>query len=60
MITSIPNADFVCTGCRHILPRHFMLRTPYYCYMCDPNISIRELLEENGPVHYELEIDSTK
>lgn len=38
------NTEFTCNGCGHELPNSFSLRTKDYCYMCDPNISLSELL----------------
>jgi len=37
---------FVCNGCKHELPSDYSMRTKGYCYLCDPNISVDELLEK--------------
>ena len=38
--------SFICVGCQHELPIEFNLRTEGYCYLCDPEISIEELLSD--------------
>lgn len=35
---------FTCQGCLHELPLSYSLRTEGYCYYCDPNISLLELI----------------
>lgn len=41
------NTDFfVCQGCKHELPSAFCMRTEGYCYLCDPNIDVNELLND--------------
>ncbi len=40
---------FTCQGCKHELPMNFSMRTPDYCYMCDPNITVDELLQQPFP-----------
>jgi hypothetical protein len=35
---------FTCLGCGHELPNRYSLRTKSYCYLCDPNITVKELL----------------
>lgn len=35
---------FTCKGCNHELPIKFQMRTVGYCYMCDPNVEVSELL----------------
>lgn len=37
---------FTCKGCGHELPDIFIMRTPNYCYMCDPAVTVDELLAE--------------
>ncbi len=37
---------FVCQGCKHELPTAFCMRTEGYCYLCDPNIDVNELLND--------------
>ena len=36
---------FVCQGCKHELELKFSIKTQGWCYLCDPNISLEELLE---------------
>jgi uncharacterized protein YlaI len=38
--------SFVCKGCKHELPIEYQMRTIGYCYLCDPNITIQELLSD--------------
>jgi hypothetical protein len=37
---------FICKGCGHDLPNDFSIRTEDYCYMCDPNVTVEELLKD--------------
>lgn len=37
---------FKCLGCGCELPLEFSLRTKNYCYLCDPNITLHELLDD--------------
>ena len=37
---------FVCKGCNHLLNNVCQLRTAGYCYLCDPNITLEELLSD--------------
>jgi len=37
---------FVCKGCAHELQKSYSLRTPEYCFLCDPAISLQELQSE--------------
>jgi hypothetical protein len=39
---------FKCKGCGHKLPPEFCMRTKNYCYLCDPNVTLDELLN-NSP-----------
>lgn len=45
---------FICIGCDHELPNSYCLNTTGYCYLCDPNITVTELLEG-----FKLDIPST-
>lgn len=36
---------FKCKGCGHELPVNFQIRTDGYCYLCDPNVTVKELLK---------------
>lgn len=36
--------NFKCKQCGHTLPIGFCMRTPNYCYICDPNITVEELI----------------
>jgi hypothetical protein len=38
--------SFVCKQCNHELPIDFNMRTDGYCYLCDPNVSVEELLSD--------------
>ncbi len=40
------NKDFKCQGCGHELESKMCMRTPNYCYLCDPNITVDELLSD--------------
>lgn len=33
-------------GCGHQLPADYQMRTDGFCYMCDPNITVEELLSD--------------
>jgi len=35
---------FICKQCNHKLPMKFQMKTKGYCYMCDPHITVEELL----------------
>lgn len=37
---------FKCQGCGCEVPMSFSLRTDGYCYLCDPNITVQELLSD--------------
>jgi hypothetical protein len=39
---------FVCSACNHELPISYSIKTENYCYMCDPNVTIEELLYEKA------------
>lgn len=39
------NYIFKCKGCGHELPSTYCIRTLGYCYLCDPNITVDELLK---------------
>ena len=36
---------FTCKQCGHLLPVDMSMRTEGYCYLCDPNVTVKELLE---------------
>ena len=38
--------DFVCKGCACEVRAEYSLRTPGYCYLCDPAITIDELMSD--------------
>lgn len=38
---------FTCQSCEHELPIEFQMKTEGYCYLCDPNITVEELLSPN-------------
>lgn len=38
--------EFTCKACKHELPVSYSLRTEGYCYLCDPNITVAELLSD--------------
>ena len=50
--------SFVCKGCGHSLTMDYKLRTECYCYLCDPNISLTELLS-NNPIRKNVLIPKT-
>ncbi len=37
---------FICTSCKHTLPKTFQVRTPGFCYLCDPNVTLEECLSD--------------
>ncbi len=37
-------AVFKCKGCEHELPLNYSMKNPKYCYLCDPEVTIDELL----------------
>lgn len=39
--------SFVCQGCKCDLDEIYSLRTKSFCYLCDPNITLEELLSDN-------------
>jgi len=41
--------NFKCEGCKHTLPSEYSIRTENYCYLCDPNVTVDELLKERYP-----------
>ena len=38
-------ASFKCKGCEHELPFNYSMKNPEYCYLCDPEVTIDELLK---------------
>jgi len=40
--------DFKCKGCSCELTSDYSLRTKGYCYLCDTNITLEELLSDNS------------
>ncbi len=46
--SSVPKEKdtFICKSCNHELPAAYIMLTPGYCYMCDPNVSLEELLTQ--------------
>lgn len=42
-----PETEFKCKGCSCILLNDYSLRTEGWCYLCDPNITLDELLSDN-------------
>lgn len=42
-----PKAEtFNCKRCGHNLPKEYQIKTDGYCYLCDPNITVNELLKD--------------
>lgn len=39
------NETFTCKGCNHELPEVYSIKPGGYCYLCDPNVTVKELLE---------------
>lgn len=37
---------FNCKGCGHNLPKDYQIKTDGYCYLCDPNVTVDELLKD--------------
>lgn len=44
------NDLFTCHACKHVLPNEFQIRTEGYCYLCDPNVTVEELLSSKKPL----------
>lgn len=38
--------SFICKGCNCDVSEELCLRTPEFCYLCDPNIKLEELLSD--------------
>jgi hypothetical protein len=36
---------FTCKGCGHEIPKFFVMKNEGYCYMCDPDVTLEELLK---------------
>ena len=51
--TNDSSLEFYCAGCGHQLVRSYQLRTQDYCYLCDPNITVVELLSDEPIVKQE-------
>jgi transcription elongation factor Elf1 len=56
MSTQAFTKTFTCKGCGHEVPLEYSLKTKDYCYLCDPKISIDELID--GPIR--IKIDSSE
>lgn len=41
---------FVCIGCGHELEPQFCMRAKGYCYLCDPHVTLQELLQDQTPM----------
>jgi hypothetical protein len=39
-------AVFTCKGCQCTISTDYIMRTDGWCYMCDPNITLEELLSD--------------
>jgi hypothetical protein len=50
MSTETFTKTFTCKGCGHDLPTEFSLKTKDFCYLCDPDISIDELIDGPGKI----------
>ena len=37
---------FKCNGCSHDVPSYFSIKTANYCYLCDPAVTVQELLDD--------------
>lgn len=37
---------FTCQSCKHELPIDYQMRTEGFCYLCDPHITVEELLSD--------------
>jgi uncharacterized protein YlaI len=37
---------FICQSCKHELPIDYCMKTEGFCYLCDPNVTLEELLTE--------------
>ncbi len=38
--------SFKCKGCKHELPLDYSMKNPEYCYLCDPEVTVDELLKD--------------
>ena len=45
IVNALVGGSFVCQGCGHELINDFCMKTGGYCYLCDPNITLEELLK---------------
>jgi hypothetical protein len=43
-VVKVEPITFKCKGCGHELPENFQMKTKGYCYMCDPEVTVKELL----------------
>lgn len=41
--------SFVCQGCKCKVPNDFSIKTDGYCYLCDPNVTLEECLQDEYP-----------
>lgn len=67
MPPELPNT-FICTGCGHELPADYSLNASGFCYLCDPAISLSDLLAntevstfgcvDGGTCHHQCETNS--
>jgi hypothetical protein len=42
-------STFVCQGCRCKVPNDFSVKTNGYCYLCDPEVTLEECLQDEYP-----------
>lgn len=45
-VVKVELLTFKCKGCGHELPGNFQMRTEGYCYLCDPKVTVDELLNQ--------------
>lgn len=50
-IREIEEGLFICKGCGQTLSKYLQIKTFGYCYLCDPNITVKELLEDYDKKH---------
>jgi hypothetical protein len=43
------SSSFVCQGCKCEVPNDFSVKTDGYCYLCDPEVTLDECLQDEYP-----------
>lgn len=48
-LAGVSHSSFTCKGCGHKLPSDFSVKQPEYCYLCDPDVTLAECLQDGKP-----------